>query len=251
MPLSSGGEISLRVVVESVVPPHRSAGTAFVAARPFLQALRGLFLYVRQPYDKTWVQQLRDWRYLLSLYVAIGCGTVWRVAFYTAYLVSIATRERDHWQLVRFIASLKGTQFAVGVWSLGQIVLSFLSCAVLTSADDARPPAEADRCLSAAPGVGHALLSEGLWLLWLQALVWLAFLLLPFAGAFEPHHGRVSHVAADQLWDEVSAALQASGHVVEPGTMPPSPAEKAFRMDARGYARLDEVCDARRRVRCS
>ena len=66
------------------------------ALRPLLHALRATFLYHRIPYDRTYFAKLRDWRFLVMLYVASSPTLVLRGAFFTFYLIGIAVEHEEY-----------------------------------------------------------------------------------------------------------------------------------------------------------
>lgn len=90
-----------------------------------------------------------------------------RGGFFTIYLLCIAS-EREEFQLMKFILSLKGTQFLSGVLKLAFLCLSFWQCTVTIL--------DRNGCREEGPGVNKGPFNEILTLIWLQALLRIAFL---------------------------------------------------------------------------
>lgn len=185
--LSVQGEVSLQVTVHSVCLPSWTE----VCSRwlkPLLIRFRAFFLYQRIPYDRSVWSQMRDpWYYVMFLLSASPVLTV-RCAFYTVYLICIAI-ECEEFQVLKFMLSLKGTQFISGLFKLCHIGAAFWYCLV-----DVR---HQDGCHVLNLNVGVSVLV----LLWLQILLWIAgVLLLPYSGQVDPQSGKLNFARAKRLW---------------------------------------------------
>jgi len=188
--LSTQGSVLLKLSVDSIVRRPWVNVVADVLTPPII-AFRAFFLYNRMPYDRTFFSKMRDPWTLVLMYIAAS-PTVWlRGSFFTFYLICIAF-EREEFQLMKFILSLKGTQFLSGIIKLAVLCLSFWHCTVAIP--------DANGCREAGPGVGKPPLNDLMMLLWLQVLLWIAFHLLPYSGTFDEQTGTVSFRRASLLW---------------------------------------------------
>ena len=117
---------------------------------------------------------------------------------------------------MRFILGLKGTQFISGIFKLVTVCMGFWQCSVTVP--------QMNGCALDGPGVGRSTLRDILILIWLQVLLWIAFLLLPFSGVYDARNARVDFTRSRQLWERAKLEgtiavvgadvdLSAQGHV--------------------------------------
>ena len=195
--LDSGrGSVTVHVQVPHVTPPSCS-GLCVEVLKTALTASRALFLYRYLPYDRTGYDTYLDWRYLLLTSLAASPDLRVRVGFFSIYLACLMV-ERDEFQLTRFVVVLKGSQFLSALWCLLEVCLSFWRCAVLKTALSS---GSADCDIRAWPGVGETVPFGMVMTLWLQALLWIAFLLIPYASKYDVAKGILGHQAGVQLWN--------------------------------------------------
>jgi len=125
--------------------------------------------------------------------VAANPDIVIRGSFFTFFLVCIL-REREEFQVMKFILGLKGTQFISGVIKAILGYQAFWSCLALQS--------DATACQRDGPGVGKSVVDQFVLVIWTQILLWVAFLVLPYAGHFVPSTGKVVYGKANALWEK-------------------------------------------------
>jgi len=106
--------------------------------------------------------------------------------------------ELEEYQVTRYILALKGFQFITGIIAMCEDVFGFWSCTVL-SADGAG-------CVTAGPGVTNSIIENILLLVYRQCLLWIAVLLLPFAGRFQPKTGVCTYTRSQALLKEAKSA---------------------------------------------
>jgi hypothetical protein len=134
--------------------------------------VRAHLLYNYAPFDKSIWGRLRS--PTSALLLAIGSWPSWgvRCAFF-AVLLAFLLVEVDEYQLMQFIMSLKGSQFVTGLFLSMEGFVIFFSCAVM---------ALPSNCDAHGPGVGLTVSSQASFQIFLQALTWAAFGLLPFSS---------------------------------------------------------------------
>ena len=153
-----------------------------------VRGLRVWLLYHFMPYDKTIFGRLSSGPGVILLLIA-SLPVIWlRCTFFTILLAAMLP-ELDQFLMIKFIVILKGSQAAFGVLSITVMAARLWACAIATVTPI---------CDRIAPGGGsHALVWpwEALAVLWLQTLVYVAFVLLPTA----PKAGELSalHYDAD------------------------------------------------------
>jgi hypothetical protein len=206
------GAVTVHVQVTQVTPPS-ICGLCVEALKTALVACRALFLYWYLPYDRTGYDTYLDWRHLLLAPLAASPDLGVRVWFFSIYLACLMV-DRDEYQLTRFIVVLKGSQFLSALWCLLEVSLSFWPCAVLKTALSS---GLADCDVRAWAGVGNTVPFGMAMTLWLQALLWTAFLLIPFASKYDVAKGVLGHQAGIQLWnyaaDESAKGAYKDGYV--------------------------------------
>ena len=171
-------QVRIRVSIERVHSPSQSE-MWMEAVAPLVETVRNFFLYMRLPYDRNVLAKFRDWRYLLFYYFAVSPNQLLRGGFFTVYLACILV-DREEYQLMRFIISLKGTQVFSGLIKAISLCHEFWMCTVVVVDHDR------NGCIASGPGVGKSVPANTLLYIWLQALCWTSFLLLPFAGKAKP-----------------------------------------------------------------
>ena len=134
--------------------------------------MRGYFLYLHSPHDRSFWAKLRSPPSLVVLLVSAAPLWSLRAAFFFVLLLLLLP-ERDEYQLCQYILSLKGTQALTGVAFALQGVAQLYACAVL---------AQPATCDADGPGVGRDVVQQGGWICALQLLAWTAFALLPFSS---------------------------------------------------------------------
>ena len=134
--------------------------------------MRGYFLYLHSPHDRSFWAKLRSPPSLVVLLVSAAPLWSLRAAFFFVLLLLLLP-ERDEYQLCQYILSLKGTQALTGVAFALQGVAQLYACAVL---------AQPATCDAEGPGVGRDVVQQGGWICALQLLAWTAFALLPFSS---------------------------------------------------------------------
>ena len=183
--LSTQGDITL---VVDVAPFEKPSWPVVVleVCRPWLLEVRAFILYYRLPYDLTiWSKLLDPWYYVVTL-IAASTNTLVRGGFFTVYLVCVITAGFEEYVVMRFILGLKGTQFISGIIKTTILCFKFWKCAVTSL--------EPGGCESSGPGVGHhSAFSYLSVLIWLQVLLWAAFLVLPYAGQLNPTTGKINY----------------------------------------------------------
>jgi len=184
------GSVSLSVFVENKVQPTQKKLLLDIMDG-WYEVLRSFVVYHRMPYDRTIWAKLRDWQTLLVMLIAASPDVFVRGGFFTFFLVSIV-KDREEFQLMRFILGLKGTQFISGLLKAILAYFGFWQCTV-TSPDPAA-------CRNDGPGVGSSVRFTAALLVWLQMLMWTAFLLLPYSSQYDPQTGRLSYERANALW---------------------------------------------------
>jgi len=204
LPLSTQGTIVLKVVVTELHEPS-TLDLWWEAVRPQVLAFRAFFLYHRLPYDRTIFSKIRDWRFLLVMYIAASPELFTRALFFTIYLAAIIV-EHEEYQLMRFIMSLKGTQFISGIFKFIKLCFAFWQCAVLSQETDG-----SDGCATSGPSVGESVPAGLALLLWLQLLLWFAFLLLPFAATFDQHTGALDYTRSHKMWADARRSVESGG----------------------------------------
>ena len=141
---------------------------------------------------------------------------VWvRGSFFTVYLIALAA-DCEEFQVTRFILGLKGSQFISGIFKLLTVCIEFWSCSVTVP--------EINGCAANGPGVGRSTVRDILILLWLQVLLWIAFLLLPYSGQFDASRAKVDFSRARKLW----AQAQQESAGTAPGAKPGPPRRVGF-----------------------
>ena len=123
------------------------------------------------PYDQTTFGKFHMWQSVLLL--AIAASPVWylRATFFTLFLGCLM-RDMEEFQFVRFILGLKGSGFISGVIAAVKVSIDLWQCTVL------KPMT----CHLNGPGVGNAVGMQIYLICWLQILVWVTFLLLPYTS---------------------------------------------------------------------
>ena len=162
--------------------------------RPHVMWLRAFVLYRRQPFDRTTWVKLRDPATIFLMLIAASTDVRVRGTFFTLFLLGLL-RDKEEFQMMQFILSLKGTQFLSGCIKLATFCLGLWSCTVQQT------------CATAAPGVSShgTILPVVTIYVWLQMLTWYAFLTLPYTTKYEPKTGTLSRDRADKLWKQNEA----------------------------------------------
>ena len=204
--LSTQGSVTLEVEVQLKQPPRRMKQLRLLyeeLVRPLLMSARAFLLYHRVPYDKTLFAKLRTWQYFVIVMIASSTHNLVRGAFFTLYLLAIA-RELEENQLVRFIMALKGFQFVSGLVGLVEVCFTFWQCTVIFAHGEA-----GHACEIYGPGTksGGYVFESILLQLWMQLLLYVVFLLLPFSGKFNHTSQRMTYERGRMLWDEARAAI--------------------------------------------
>ena len=191
------GQGSIEVGLRATVQQPSLLAVAYGIARPVLMWGRAFLLYRRQPYDRTVWAKLQDPTTFVLMVIVAQPNVFVRGTFFTLLLAAIM-REREEFQLMQFILALKGTQFLSGLIKLGTLCLGLWMCTIQTT------------CETSAPGVAHdgTILASLAMIVWLQVLVWFAFLMLPYTGKFQPHTAAVSYDRADKLWARNEAQVR-------------------------------------------
>ena len=233
------GGVIISCRVDPLIKPSWTV-SLWRAALPHIWRFRSFFLYYRLAYDQTIWRKIRDPWYWIMLVISASPSTVVRGAFFSVYLACIvleieefqvgpppyphrppvprvvscpsqplsslgATCRAHHpsprtcpcatCQVMRFILGLKGSQFISGLLKFVKLAFAFWGCSV--TSQDPRG------CSIDGPGVGHSsvlrLISA---VAWLQVLLWMAFLMLPFSGKLNPDTGKIEKKKAKALWAE-------------------------------------------------
>ena len=245
-------QVRVRLTVESIKEPSWLR-VGYMILEPLAADFRAFFLYNRMPYDRAIWSKLRDPWTAIFMYIAAS-PTVWvRGGFFTIYLLCILP-EREEFQVRRcvellvvkgpspvrylrlsprdimteqvtkFILGLKGTQFLSGIFKLVTLCLSFWQCSVTIL--------DGDGCRMQGPGVDKPALNDLMMIVWLQALLWLGFLLLPYSGEFDKSTGVVSFRRAHLLWARAKLEGLSPTQVREPKQESESESESPSKVDA-------------------
>jgi len=141
---------------------------------------RAFVLHHYLPHDKGfWTKLRRDPVWLCLMLVTLVPVYGVRVAFHAVLLMLLAcggSGQLDHYQLVKFVLSFKGTQFLSGGFLLAlQGGLSYWRLVAL-------PEPSLASLAAHAPGVSEGVLLEAIDLFGAVALSWVAMALLPYAS---------------------------------------------------------------------
>jgi len=188
------GELVFTIHVLPFEPPSW-AHVLYEINLPWMREFRAFFLYYRLPYDLTiWSKLYDPWYYILT-YIAASPNVLIRGGFFTIYLGCVLSAGIEEFIVMRFILGLKGSQFISGIIKTIVLCFKFWRCTV-TSGDPMG-------CEVMGPGVGHhSVFNYILILAWLQALLWVAFLILPYSGQLNPSTGRISYQRSTALYKE-------------------------------------------------
>ena len=206
------GAVWVRVGVVSLDRPPTMLSRRLWEAmvKPLLMKVRAFILYYRVPYDMSVFDKYRSYKAVTLTLIASSTNILLRGLFFTAYLLAIS-RELDEYQLIYFIMVLKGSQFISGLFSLIIMCIEFWQCTAGSNEWEGATIGLPSACELNGPGVSSpdahrglmpSVIGKVLLLLWLQALLFLAFLLLPYAGKYNPKSGKISYERSRRLWKQ-------------------------------------------------
>jgi hypothetical protein len=142
--------------------------------RPFREKaaeFRNWLLYYHMPFDQSFFGKISMWQSVMLLIIAAYPGWYARATFFTIILLCLC-RELEEFQIIRFILGLKGTGCVSGLINAVKIAMGLWHCTVL----------EPMTCHITGPGVGSGVFEQILVICWLQVLVWVAFMLMPYTS---------------------------------------------------------------------
>jgi len=186
------GLTHISVQVKALEPPTKKE-VLLEQVSNFLLGSSNFVKYHRMPYDTAIWSKLRDWRFLTIMLIAANPNVFIRGGFFTFFLISIV-KDREEFQLNKFILGMKGTQFISGVIKAIIAYAKFWACTVLDS--------DAMACRDHGPGVGSSVVFTANLLLYMQLLLYIAFIILPYAKQYEPSTGWLNGTRAEELWIE-------------------------------------------------
>jgi len=194
LPFSTKGKVYVDITARIV-----SRSGYFETAQDFVihpltdlfHRLRNFVLYYRNPYDRAIFSKLRDPWTIIVIIVAAHPEIVIRGSFFTFFLICIL-KDREEFQVMKFILGLKGTQFLSGIIKAILGYHGFWMCLTLEP--------DPESCRFHGPGVHTNIATQITLLIWTQILLWVAFLVLPYAGVYNPSTGKVVYGRANQLW---------------------------------------------------
>ena len=162
MPFSTKGRVFVTINIHDITrPPSHEVIWDFLVG-PLTELfirLSNFVLYFRMPYDRTiWTKLYDPWFYV-GTYVAANPDILIRGSFFTFFLISIL-RDREEFQVMKFILGLKGTQFISGVIKAILGFEGFWQCLTL----ELDPLA----CQSQGPSVGKPVFTQLVLVLWTQ-----------------------------------------------------------------------------------
>ncbi len=263
---------SIRVTLQLAIEHPSVTRLLAMQVSPYLWKLRAYFLYLRNPNDRSIYAKLRDPIVVIMMVVAASPDVYTRGAFFTVLLVCVL-HDMEEFQLMKYILGLKGTQFLSGVFKLVQLCIGFWKCSVLSTREytcanhgpGVKPGAsvlnsmativllQVPRRISPSPSFArlrtpshafarlrtpsHAfsrLLTPS------QVLLWIAFVLLPYAAIFDRHTGTLDHSRGKALWakncarGELEARGVSTAHAHHHNRRAASPTRERSPVRARG-----------------
>ena len=132
---------------------------------------RAFLLYHYLPYDKSLWGRLRSPPSLALQLIASWPELAVRATFFAVLLLCLLYDLEEN-QLMKFVLALKSTQFLTGLYFALSGYFLFWRCDVFY---------QPGVCDSAGPGVGHSPVRDFMSIVGLQAMVYLAILLLPYS----------------------------------------------------------------------